>query len=164
MAKTLNPFTQFNDFHVFDLAAVHLEPKNGFHRMKPFITTGTGVKPQAVQIFIELNQQNMRMSANENVWLVPAQLLMCFLTVLVGPASNVRDQNFHVFAQKTVYLRPFGPDGLIIDVAVHTTNRLEFSEFVNDFYVSNITGMPYFVDLGEMGKDFGIEVSVRIGH
>ena len=54
------------------------------------------------------------------------------------------------------------PDFLRVDVAVDTSQRLEFAQFFGDFHVPEIAGVPDFIAVGEDFKDIRIEKTVGV--
>ena len=98
--------------------------------MPAVVASGAGVHVEAVQFGIELNEEDVRMTANEKPRWIAAQFFDHVVVVARWSASYVRHPHANATEGEALVFLERCTGFRIIDVAPYCTQRFPFREFI----------------------------------
>ena len=87
------------------------------------------------------------MSADEQVGLLVLQNAFHLGHVMVRIATNVGHVDINIFNMEVQVFRILHAHDMVVDVAMHGTQRLEMSQGISGFNAANVTRMPQLVNI-----------------
>jgi hypothetical protein len=105
----------------------------------------------------------MGMPANEQFRGLSVNLTLNKWAIMIRITANMCHPDINLLAIETQVFRVYDPHILSVDIAINTAQGFKGSEFIGEFYVSKIAGVPYFVAVFKMFENRVVEVTVGIG-
>ena len=159
----LNLFINFKDLHIVDSALVDMEAEGCPHQMEALNPGSSGIDYQHIALLVPNNLQDVRMAADENVWLVAVNQLKCIPVVFPGIAADVCHKDLHPLALEKTVDGMFVAEVEIVAISRHTHQRLELGNDRSKGEPSpKIAGMPYLVDRFEEVAKWSVKNSVGV--
>lgn len=159
----LNLFINFKDLHIVDSALVDMEAEGCPHQMEALNPGSSRIDYQHVTFLIPDHFKDVRMAADENVWLVAVNQLKCIPVVFPGIAADVCHKDLHPLALEKTVDGMFVAEVEIVAISRHTHQRLELGNDRSKGEPSpKIAGMPYLVDRFEEVAKWSIKNSVGV--
>ena len=156
-------FINFKDLHIVDSALVDMEAEGCPHQMEALNPGSSWIDYQHIALLVPNNLQDVRMAADENVWLVAVNQLKCIPVVFPGIAADVCHKDLHPLALEKTVDGMFVAEVEIVAISRHTHQRLELGNDRGKGEPSpKIAGMPYLVDRFEEVAKWSVENSVGI--
>lgn len=120
------------------------------------------VDVEAVQLRVELYEQDVRMPANEESGRVAAQFVDHCAIVAWRSSADMRHPHPNASEGKALVLGEFLPGLAIVDIAPHRAQRFPLRQFIGHMRTADVACVPDLVAFGHMGLDPGIEPAVGI--
>jgi len=138
------------------------EAQKGSHPMEPLDSCGTGIEVQSTPRRVRLDEQQVGMSANEEVRTLVHEALPNAGSVAPGAASDVGHPDGAAVALEMLMFRKVAPDELVIDVAVNSDERGDGGQCVGHPEVPNVAGMPDFIARRKVVQHAVIDVAMGV--
>ena len=102
------------------------------------------------------------MSANEQVGLFVFQNTFHLRHVMAWIAADMGHVDVNVFDMEEQVFGILHANDVVVDVAMHGTQRLEMSQGIRGFYVADVARMPQLIDVLEEVEELRDEGAVRV--
>lgn len=130
--------------------------------MEAGIARRTWIQVQKIMCFIVYHPEDMRMAANEYLWLDFGKQLNHIFFVMPRITSYVGHKHCYFLTLKNfAYLIP-EPQLVTINVTVNSSKGFELFKFFGGFEVANIASVPNFVAVFKEFVKSGFQTSVCI--
>ena len=153
---------ELDDLHVRNIASINGKTQKGFHLVKAGSAGRPGVQMEKIMLLVKHDLENMRMPADENTRLLPADHFAGMRAVLSRVATDVRDKYFYSLAFEKLVFGIQAADLRPIDVTMNSPQRLQCLDLPAYINASNIACMPNFIRSGNIFRQLFVEMTVGI--
>tara|TARA_Y100000813_G_scaffold123977_1_gene89031 strand:- start:776 stop:1273 length:498 start_codon:yes stop_codon:yes gene_type:complete len=152
----------FDNPKVLELFFVNAKFEHGTDLVKARDACGSGVQVEATPSVHTLHEQNVAVSANEEVGLFFPQLRKDASGVLGRSPADVGHPDLQSTCFEALVFRPGAARKLVIDVSVDCPDLGDVRQGIGHMEVPNVPGMPHFVAAFDVPFDAVVDVAMGV--
>ncbi len=161
---TLPPsFSQFYYFHISNFSRLEGEADDGLYLVKTMDSAGTGIDVQEFVFLVGHDFENMRMPANIEFGRFGMDDFPNPLEIPARVPADMGDEHIDPLAFEPQIERKFSSDEGIIDVSIDSFEGFKGFQFFDYFHVADVSGVPNFIAIFKIVKNFFIQIAVGVG-
>lgn len=131
--------------------------------MKSVVSGSAGIDVQQLVPGIRYDLEYMRVSADEKTGAGAFNQCAYPRRIAAGIPADMYHQYPQTISIKILYFGPFGPAGMVVNIAVYRADGCYFLQTVGDDQATQITGVPDLVHTFQCSEYAIVEMTVGIG-